>query len=249
MTNVQFPAVFSGEASPMVSDKYSFVSTKEILGYFENEGWKVRSMRQSGTRDASKKAFVTHEVRLQHGKFGQVGDSIPEIIIKNSHNGKTPLQFNMGLFRIACLNGLTVPMSQFNQTSRIRHMGIDPTEVLELTEGVSVLLPKLNERVRVMQETEIREDAAIEFLRESVKLRWDSGEHVINYDDFATAKRKEDALPTVWSVFNLAQEKLIRGEVEVTGEKRRKARPIKNFIVESQINKKLWVLAEDMLLS
>jgi hypothetical protein len=85
-------------------------------------------------------------------------------------------------------------------------------------------------------------------LRESVKLRWNSGDHQFNYDDFATAKRSEDALPTVWSVFNIAQEKLIKGEVEFTGEKRRKARPIKNFLLENKLNVELWELAENILL-
>lgn len=251
MLNTQsFPAIYSNAAHPKMSQRYSFVSTAEIVSKFEKQGWEVRTMQQSRTRDAGETPFAAHQVRMGFGKFGGVGDTVPELIIGNSHNGKKTLNFKLGLMRIVCTNGLVIPMPEFNETFNIRHTGVDDESIKLLTDNMADFLPTVNERVRVMQETSVKESDAIEFLRESVKLRWDSDGYQFNYDDMLTAKRDEDKPLTAWNVFNIAQEKLIRGEISYEKKgKNRKAQPIKNFIRENDINTKLWEKAELMMLS
>ncbi len=56
----------------------------DILENFDREGWHVASATQVGRGLYSK-----HELRLRNGQFPQVGDSLIEAIIRNSHDGTT----------------------------------------------------------------------------------------------------------------------------------------------------------------
>lgn len=248
--NIQdFKTLTNKIAHPKMSTKYSFVDTGEIVTMFENEGWTIRKIQETKVRSADDAPFAAHQVRLSHGKFSAVGDTIPEIIITNSHNGKKPLKFQMGLFRLACANGLTVPMKDFNESFRVRHMGIEAGAIKSLTEQMNELLPTVGNRVIAMQDAVVGEEQAIEFLRKSTSFRWDSGKYQFNYDDLLQAKRDEDKGMTAWTVFNIAQEKIIGGDVSLNkGQKKRKGQPITNFIRENEINIKLWEAAEEMLL-
>ena len=76
------PSVFATEPSPKMSNKYTFVPTIDILENFEREGWNVASARQVG-----KGLYAQHELRLRNGEMPNVGDSLIEAIIRNSHNG------------------------------------------------------------------------------------------------------------------------------------------------------------------
>jgi len=56
--------------------------------------------------------------------------------------------------------------------------------------------------------------------------------------------REEDKGNDLWSVFNVVQEKLVHGMFEYTsGTKLRKARKIKNFKQDLDLNAKLYELA------
>ena len=67
------------------------------------------------------------------------------------------------------------------------------------------------------------------------------------------SKTPSNDLPTnnineLWSVFNRVQEKLINGNFSY-GRKNRKARSIKNFTQDLNINKDLWEMANDYVLA
>lgn len=250
MTTIQnFPAVVSKGAHPKMSERYSFVDTAQIVSYFETEGWNVRRVAQTRARKFEEQGYTAHEVRMNLQTFSNVGDTLPELILTNSHNGKTPLKFQLGLFRLVCTNGLTVPMPEFNETLKIRHMGVDQEGVKSLTEQISTFLPLVGERVKRMQETVISEEFAIEFLRETTKLRYPTQNYQFDYAEIVEPLREEDK-NTVWGVFNLAQEKMVKGLFDIkTGEKSRKARPIKNFLKENELNIAIWNAAEKFCLN
>ena len=64
-------------------------------------------------------------------------------------------------------------------------------------------------------------------------------------DELLDATRKEDNGNAVWEVFNRVQERLVNGNYHYMGtkDKPRKARPIKNFKQNFEVNKKLSELA------
>ena len=127
-------------------------------------------------------------------------------------------------------------------------MGIDDSDIRRITESMSEMLPTVNSRILAMQDAIVTKEQAIGFLKKSTEFRWDSGKYDFNFDDFIEAERNEDKPMNAWTVFNIAQEKLINGKIELKSNGRaRKARPVKDFIRENEINTKLWETAELML--
>ncbi len=100
------PALFQTEKLSKLSDRYTVVPTIDVVEKFIDNGWQVSSAKQVG-----KTAFAKHQVRLRNAELPQVGDSLLEAVITNSHNGTSTLQVGAGLFRLVCSNGLTVPVS------------------------------------------------------------------------------------------------------------------------------------------
>ena len=132
------PSVFATSPSPKMSNKYTFVPTIEIVENFEREGWNVASARQSG-----KGMYVQHELRLRNGELPNVGDSLIEAIIRNSHNGLSTLSISSGLHRLVCSNGLTVPTS-VSDSIAVRHMKVDLGMVRKITDQFA-------ERLQIIQ--------------------------------------------------------------------------------------------------
>ena len=93
------PSVFATKPSDKVSDKYSFVPTIEVIENFQKEGWNVFSAQQRGSSSHGR-----HMVRLRNGDLPQVGDSLIEAIITNSHDGTAKLNISSGLFRLDWLS-------------------------------------------------------------------------------------------------------------------------------------------------
>jgi len=64
----------------------------------------------------------------------------------------------------------------------------------------------------------------------------------ISIEAVSTARRSEDAGSDLWSVFNVAQENIIRGGF-VNSNTRRQTREITNISRNVQLNENLWKLA------
>ncbi len=91
-----------------------------------------------------------------------------------------------------------------------------------------------------------------EFAKQAALLRFtsksyneDNIDKVVHIDELLDATRKEDNGNAVWEVFNRVQERLVNGNYHYMGtkDKPRKARPIKNFKQNFEVNKKLSELA------
>ena len=126
MINIQdlqenVPSLFQTEKLSKLSDRYTMVPTIDVVDKFIQNGWEVTAAKQVG-----RTAFAKHQVRLRNSELPQVGDSLLEAVITNSHNGGSTLQIGAGLYRLVCSNGLTVPVSTFGdmKQSHLRHVWI-----------------------------------------------------------------------------------------------------------------------------
>ena len=236
------PAIFSTSADPKMSNKYSFVPTIELMENFTNEGWELSSVRQNG-----KGIYGVHEIRFRNGELPAVGDTLVEAIVRNSHNGTTALTVGAGLFRVACSNGLVVPTSTAEQFT-VRHMGFDSDEVKRLTESFAKKLPIIQNSVDKMMGKMLTEGEKIDFAKNASIIKWGMGSipATLNMEELITPIRKEDEGDDLWKVFNVVQEKFIKGGVEYKSNKGRKTslKGLKNIMVTNQMNTKLWTLAE-----
>ena len=238
------PAVFATAPSPKMSNKYVFVPTMDIMENFEREGWELATAKQVG-----KGLHAVHELRFRNGQLPKVGDTLVEAVIKNSHNGMATFSVSAGLHRLVCSNGLTVPTA-LSESFKLRHSRFDLDEVKRLTESFAGRLPKIEGSVNRMMERELSTDEKIDFLRQSAEIRFGK-EKVLKEMEIVgllTPNRDEDEGDDMWKVFNVVQEKYVRGGVEVSNNRGRvtKLRGLQNIMAVNQVNTKLWELAESM---
>ena len=241
----QTPSVFATSPSTKMSDKYVFVPTMDILENFEREGWELASAKQVGRGIHS-----VHELRLRNGELPKVGDTFVEAIIRNSHNGMATFRVSAGLHRLVCSNGLTVPTA-LSESFNLRHSRFDLDEVKKLTESFAGRLPKIETSVQRMMGRELSTDEKIDFLRKSAEVRFGKDKVLKDMEivGLLTPNRMEDEGDDMWKVFNVVQEKFVRGGMEYSSPKgrRTKLRGLQNIMAVNQVNTKLWELAEEMI--
>ena len=235
------PSVFATGPSPKMSNKYTFVPTIEVVQNFDREGWKVYSAKQVG-----KGSYAQHEIRLRNGELPQVGDSLIEAVIRNSHNGITSFSVSSGLHRLVCSNGLTVPTSVADAIS-VRHMNFDMGTVREITDQFAERLPIIQRSVGKMETTFLTEGQMVDFVNKSAMIRWEKGSiPKFKVEDFLRPERDGDVGNSVWKTFNVIQEKFVRGGMKYNSKKGRvvSMRELKNFYNINKVNTGLWELAE-----
>lgn len=235
------PSVFATSPSPKMSQKYTFVPTIEIVENFDREGWKVYSAKQIGSGQ-----YAQHELRLRNGGLPQVGDSLIEAVIKNSHNGLSAFSVSSGLHRLVCSNGLTVPTSVADSIS-VKHMKFDMGMVREITDQFAERLPVIQRSVGKMETTFLEEEKLVDFVNKAALIRWEKGSlPKINVEDFLRPERDGDVGNSVWKTFNVIQEKFVRGGLKYQSKKGRftSMKELKNFQNINKINTNLWELAE-----
>lgn len=238
------PSIFATSASPKVSNRYSFVPTVDIVENFQREGWDISSARQMG-----KGIHSLHEIKFRNGDLPKVGDTLVEAIIRNSHNGMSTLSVSAGLFRLVCSNGLTVATSSAD-SFKVRHAGFELDDVKRITEDFAKKLPLIEGSVNRMMERELTIDEKLDFVKESANIRWKVGPvPTLDYEQILSPNRKEDEGDSLWQVFNVVQEKWIRGGVEYNTQRGRKTKlkTINDILNSNRINTQLWELAETMI--
>ena len=187
--------------------------------------------------------------RNEDGTFAKksaIDTVFPQILLTNSHDGKNAFTFTAGLFRMVCENGLVISTNEFEKVS-IRHMGYDFDELQKQINEMVEKLPLTVESMNKMIDTKLSQEAVLDFAKDMLAVRFPEEELnriTIDMDDFVTPIRDEDKGNDLWSVFNVVQEKIIEGDFEyIAGTKVRKARQIKNFKQDMDLNSKMFDVA------
>ena len=167
-------------------------------------------------------------------------DSFPQIILTNSHDGKNAFNFRVGLYRLVCSNGLVVADSEFGNTS-IRHINYTFEALREKINELISKLPNLVQKINLFKSTQLTEAQMIDFANKAANLRT---KQRVNALELLTATRNEDQGNDLWLVFNRVEEKILGGSY-TTG--KRKARSVKSFQKDIELNEKLWELAESYI--
>ena len=98
------PSLFAVEAHESQSDRFVPIPTIEVLRGLKKEGFDVVGVKQSNTRDKSKRNYTKHLIRLRRvdEKKYQVGDTVAEMLLKNANDGTCKYELMAGLFQILC---------------------------------------------------------------------------------------------------------------------------------------------------
>ena len=126
-------------------------------------------------------------------------------------------------------------------------MGYDFDELQKQITEMVEQLPLTVESMNKMIDTKMEQKAIVDFAKDMLAVRFPEDELkriTIDMDEFITPVRPEDKGDDLWSVFNVIQEKIIEGDFEYTvGTKHRKARQIKNFKQDMDLNSKMFDVA------
>jgi len=248
LTKENHPAIFAEQAASTVSEKYTFIPTTRILGVLEDEGWIPTSASQVNSHQEGNKQFAKHLIRLRRDEaiVPEVDKTIPEIVLFNSHNGKSNYDLRMGLYRFVCSNGMVVSDAEFGSI-KIRHMGYTDEQVVKASQEFIDNSTRIMNVVNEWQQVKLDRDQMRSFGREAAKLRFEEPDD-LTINTVLQARRGEDMSSDLWTVFNRTQENLIQGGFLVTNGRRR-SRKITNIDKNIDINTRLWDLASSYSLN
>ena len=236
------PSVFTTEKASHLSDKYVQTPTSRVVEDLMNLGWEVTKVQE--VRSRKYKGFQKHLVVFRNPDImikGENGDdSFPQILLTNSHDGKAAFNFRVGIFRLVCSNGLVISDADFNNVS-IRHTNYTFESLQTKINEIIAKLPGLVNKINVFKAKTLTEVEMNDFAAKASQLRT---KKTVNIMDVLSATRTEDQGNDLWVVFNRVQEKILGGSYTSGG---RKARSVKNFQKDIQLNEQLFELAESYL--
>lgn len=245
------PAILTTERAPHLTERYAVAHTGEIVRTLEATGWQLAAVSGCRPRDLTRPAVGLHGVRLTHRDacLTETGE-VPQLVLRNAHDGSSALTLKFGFYRFACANA-TVVGSTIGSL-RILHRDYTQARLLECISELMAQAPRALAQLETWRSIRMTESAEIGYLSSAQQFRWAQPD-VVGVAGFAPIRRVEDRDPTLYHVFQRAQEGLIKGGCHVTrrvvdvetGEvsgKTRRARPVGALLESSRINTGLWDL-------
>ena len=242
------PAISATEPHPRIkSPKYTFTNSTQLIEDFDRLDFKLTSVKQSSSKNPLNNQYGTHIMRFANPELTIKGpdggiEARPEVVIINDHMGNRPVQFEAGLFRLVCSNGLIVKSQDLGHFRR-RHTTFD-LEALKQLIGTKVEdMRGIVEKISRWNGKLMTDQERFAFATEAIKLRLAEERKPEQYELFEilSPKRTADQSKSLWHTFNTIQENLIKGGYQMND---RVARAITNPLQDLKINQELWALAD-----
>lgn len=249
------PSIASETSHPDVSPKFRHISTKSVLERFVSDGWLIREVKETKARIGENRPYAEHLVRMFHPSSVPqrvVGELIPEVVLRNSHNGLHSYSLMAGIFRLVCSNGMVVPESMMASV-RIRHSGSAIAELLdqayEATKGIVDVIPAIDG----MKVLDLDEYERTQFANKAIAIRYgedpeDRPKNVPDPASILVPRRSADAGSSLWCTLNTVQEYLLKGGEYSDGPfVWKKIKGIKAVSEDIRVNQALWEEANQIL--
>lgn len=259
------PLVFAtSPTNDKVSEKYTVANTYTVIQDMEKLGWKVVRAAQRRATKKSSGRFSYHMVALQNPDIKitkqvdggeEIVECFPQIILTNSHDGLSCFQFRVGLYRCICSNGLVISDAELSEF-KIRHIYYSFENLRAVVGRILEALPSKVERMSQMSNVLLSEDQKLDFAKKALSIRKGVKEEELQadeetYKDLLTPVRKEDEGDSLWNVYNVLQEKVIKGGYTTAeeGKKARKVRKVTSFIKELDLSRRIDEVAQSYLMA
>jgi hypothetical protein len=241
----------AAHAASTVSNRYNFISTRSLVDTLAEVGYTPALIKVQNVRKQERQGFQKHIIRFQHQNFPirVGGDSVPQLILKNSHDGLSSTELSLGLWRLICSNGLATGKNIVRE--RVTHRAGTIEQVAAAALRLADYVPLLGEQVREFQSRILTDSEVKEFSTQALALRYDIPgedatykeryEHETRLFYLNRRRRYEDQGTDLWSVFNRVQENLTKGRP------RSGIRVLKAPDRDLEVNRGLWDLAHQFL--
>lgn len=241
------PAAFSKTASPDRSKDYQLVHTMDLVAQLRSHNYEVTQAFQDQPRRRDPK-YVRHMLRMTPTallKSPERGAVFPQVLLWNSHNGRTMARLCAGFFRMICSNGMIVGES--TATYAVRHYG--KTVAQQVEDALKAIIEKQKEQEKRIEEWKkitLSDHRMTRYAEQAAEIRF--GTSAGNYTSTAilAPRRPEDMGDDLWRVFNRVQENLTHGKLEglSANQRRVQSRPLTGIGATLDVNRRLWQLTE-----
>ena len=213
-----------------IKQKEFYIPTLDVVTKLQNEGWQLSGVAEQRGKN---RKIDSNYVQLQHPDFAIQNnkgkdEAFTSITLSNSCNGSSPLQMDLGTYRLVCSNGL-IAFDGFEK-NKIKHTEINYRDLDRLVASMNVRASKLLTDVNEMKHTGLSIEDMRKLARNAASLRYDDLS-LINIDDLFAVNRVEDESNDLWTVFNRIQENLTHD--------------ITNMKEDIKLNQQLFSLAEN----
>ena len=227
-----------------MSSKYKTIKTKSVLDSLQSEGYQVNSMTAAKVRKSTKDGFQKHLLRISRPDLDLNIEGLrPEIILINSYDGSSSFQLLVGVFRFACANGLIVGSSYFSRN--IRHVGDAMPKVLTAVDEVKHALPLVAQDIERFSKIQLSQTKKLWFADQVAQSVTPKDFTAVNVENLLEVRRKEDEGNDLFSVLNVIQENVLKGNLNLETVKEnmrivRKMRQVKSLTRSTEINQLVW---------
>ena len=246
----KFRSVLADKPSTKVSDKYLFIPTTQALTVLADHGWFPVQVKQANTRIEENHGYQKHVIRLANERLStelMVGDTIPQLMLTNSHSGTSSFELAVALFRKVCANGLCVSDATL-EAIKIRHLGYQDNNMSIACMNLAKNIPNVLQEVEDFKKIALTQAESEAFAKAAIEMRFDDGVYSVAPSQLLRRSRYADSANDLWTTYNVVQENVIRGGVR----QRRKdgtsirSREVKNIDENTRLNRALWTLQKEM---
>jgi len=188
------------------SKNYKFSSSEEIGKVLQDQGFELDGVSYAKPTKEENKGFQKHIMIFSKPDLLVDGGNKLQLLVTNSHDGKSALKLDAGVYRAVCANGLVAGNDLFSQ--RVLHKGGEFEQ--KLRESLEYMMSKMNElkgEVERMQNTKINNSQAHDYLMAMAEYRLKDVDLAgINTDSVIKLHRAEDSAEDVYTFFNRVQE-------------------------------------------
>jgi len=231
------------------TEKYKASNDIAVVQTLNEAGWSLTNYKQVKGHKVEDRIFKPYLATFENSLLPELqGEGKFQILKRNAKDGTKADELLVGFFRFACENGLVVGTNLI-QPLRVKHIGNQPVKLEEAVTVLADKAPQLYSRIKEMMQFTLTQEQKEEFASAAIISRMgEENKGAMNVTQILQPRRLADAGDSLWRVFNVVQENIIKAPVGIelvnTEGKTRKARAITNIDQNLRINRELWNNAE-----
>lgn len=245
------PSAFAAEPWERMSSKYRMIPTIQVINHLRDHGFIPVQASQGRTRIPGKQDYTRHVIRFAQERVAtqwdlvRLGEIVPQVVLSNSHDGTAAYKVSMGMYRVACKNGLMVHSGNINEVS-VRHTGPETLadDVLEASYTVIDQAPTAIAQIEDWSKRDLNRNQQLAYAEAALELH----EATLKPTpvQLIEPRRYQDNGSDIWHTMNVIQENMIRGGQRTRNaqNQRRHVRAIKSLNEDVRLNRALWKLTE-----
>jgi hypothetical protein len=235
------PSAFATHPHSSRSEKYSFIPTEKLIDDMSKMEWYPTYARQDGSKVNA--GFQKHMLRFRKN-FEEGLERYPELLLINSHNGRSRCIVYGGFIEAVCSNGLISVSLQSQSSFKILHMHYTFSNIESLVKNIIDDVNLQAKNIKNFIELELDETKKMWVAKQAASTLYP--DQAVQLPSLLNVRRPSQERNDLWTVWNVIQENVIKGGVKFAHtNKETTSREVKNIRKEVFSNLALWAILAD----